>query len=75
MSAPETKVIEGVALIEHAPTPPHDAKVASNTTFVVDKARVNTDAAALSIVMVNGSVVHVPVLPLAAVVSTTKLLP
>ena len=65
----------GKVLGAQVPTPPHPKRVASNTTLVLDKARVNTAAAWLSTTMATGSVVQTPALPLAAVVSTTKLAP
>ena len=57
------------------PIPAQLEAVASNVTLVVFRALESSVAAALSMMIVRGSVSQLPVLPLGAVVSTTKPLP
>ena len=54
------------------PIPAQLDAVASNVTLVVLRALDSRDAAALSMMIVKGSVNQLPVLPLGAVVSTNK---
>lgn len=57
------------------PIPAQLSAVASNVTLVVLRALDNSDAATLSMIIDSGSVNQMPVLPLGAVVSTTRPLP
>ena len=69
------KLIAGVALWVQVPIAAQALAEASKVTLVVDKALDTMAAALLSMTIESGSVNQLPVLPLGAVVSTTKPLP
>ena len=67
--------MRGTELVVQLPIPAQLDAVASNVTLVVFKALDKIMAAVLSMMIDRGSVNQLPVLPLGAVVSTTKPLP
>ena len=70
---PAKKLISAEPLSEQAPSELQAFEVASSITFVVARAVEITLAAFLSTVIVKGSVVQLPTLPLVVLVSTLRV--
>ena len=75
MLVPAKKIIDGVLVLLHPPTPPQDPFAASKVTLLLDKALEITPAPMQSTLIDSGSVNQLPVLPWGADVSMDKLAP